>query len=127
MIDVRTFWRDAQAKYAASIVDSHPPKRTKLAMDSDSESDVDPDILRRVLGGFSDCGEWYSGAAVSHILYPLAAVSKRFGCQIPVILQASDRVIKKMAKHHKRKWLPSLRYPMLHLPKTWNSPIRIAK
>ena len=61
--------------------DLHQPRRQKRVLDSDSESDVDPDVRRSLLGEFS----------------------KRFGFHIPVFLQASDRLIKKLARRRRKK------------------------
>ena len=95
VLSARAFFREAQAKYAASLVvfrtpsrargtfpfDTHQPRRQKRVLDSDSESEVDPDFRRGLLDEFS----------------------KRFGFHIPVFLQASDRIIKKLARHHRKK------------------------
>ena len=94
VLATRAFFREAQAKFAASLVsfvplavlgllpsDLHQPRRAKRALDSDSESDVDPDVRRGLLDEFS----------------------KRFGFHVPVFLQASDRLIKKLARHHRKK------------------------
>ena len=95
VLSARAFYREAQAKYDASLVsfrtpsrarvtlhfDTHQPRRQKRVLDSDSEPDVDPDFRRGLLGEFP----------------------KRFGFRTPVSLQASDRIIKKLARHRKKK------------------------
>ena len=61
--------------------DLHQPRRPKRVLDSDSESDADPDVRRSLLEEFS----------------------KRFGFHIPVFPQATDRLIKKLARRHRKK------------------------
>ena len=125
-LNTRAFFREAAAMYAASLVNEHQPKKVfvtrvspfwgvvtprycnvclasrlppcpfplfvsrvttlkKRAVDSDGESDgeVDPDVRRKLLDEFA----------------------KRFGYNLPVMLQASDWLIKKVALHRRRKFL----------------------
>ena len=57
----------------------------KRSTDSDGESDgeTDPDVRRKLLDEFA----------------------KRFGYNLPVMLQGSDWLINKLARHHRRKFL----------------------
>ena len=95
VLATRSFFREAQAKYAASLVivrtpsrargtlpfGLRQPRRQKRVLDSDSEPDADPDARRS----------------------PLDEFSKRFGFRIPVFPQAPGRLIKKLARRHRKK------------------------
>ena len=80
-----TVFREASAMYAANLVSAHQPikeKKKSKSDDSDSDDDdTDPDVRRGLLETFA----------------------ARFGFNIPTFLQASDKIIDKLAKQRKKK------------------------
>ena len=60
-----------------------PKKRPNDSSDVDSDGEADPDVRRKLLGEFP----------------------KSFGYNLPVMLQGSDWLVKKIALHRKRKFL----------------------
>ena len=101
ILATRAFFREAHARYTATLVivrtpsrardtplDLHQPRRQKRVLDSDTESDVDPDVRRSLLDEFPE----------------------RFGFHIPVFPQASDRMIKKLARRHRKKMVSSISF-----------------
>ena len=81
------FFRDAQASCASNSVDLHRPlKDNRTSENSDIDGDLDPDFRRSFLGEFR----------------------KTFGIRIPVALQESGMLIKKLDKQRKQKILEFL-------------------